>query len=197
MGIRLIVGLGNPGPEYEQTRHNAGFWVLDNLENGSLEIRWQKEAKFSALVAKTKINGNDVWLMKPQTFMNRSGLAVGAIARFFKIAPGEILVVHDELDIVPGSAKLKRSGSTGGHNGLKDVAAALGSQDFWRLRIGIGHPRSLNLNLPVINYVLQRPGREDQDQIDSAIARALQVIPMLCDGQFDKAMKELHTVVKS
>ena len=194
MSILLIVGLGNPGVEYEQTRHNAGFWFLDNLENGSSGGRWQKEGKFSALAAKTKINGTDVWLMKPQTFMNRSGLAVGAIARFFKIAPDEILVVHDELDIPPGTAKLKRSGSTGGHNGLKDIAAALGTQDFWRLRIGIGHPRSQNNKAPVIDYVLQRPRREDQDSIDDAIGRAMQVIPMLCNGEFDKAMKELHTV---
>lgn len=194
MSIRLIVGLGNPGPEYEQTRHNAGFWFVDNLENGNSGARWQKESKFSALVAKAKINGADIWLMKPQTFMNRSGLAVGAIARFFKIAPEEILVVHDELDIVPGTAKLKRSGSTGGHNGLKDIASALGSQDFWRLRIGIGHPRSQNSRAPVIDYVLQRPRREDQDLIDDAISHALQIVPMLCDGQFDKAMKELHTV---
>ncbi|EEO28748.1 aminoacyl-tRNA hydrolase [Oxalobacter paraformigenes] len=194
MSIRLIVGLGNPGAEYEQTRHNAGFWFVDNLENGSSGVRWQKESKFSALVAKTKINGADVWLMKPQTFMNRSGLAVGAIARFFKIASDEILVVHDELDILPGNAKLKRSGSTGGHNGLKDIAAALGTQDFWRLRIGIGHPRSQNTKAPVIDYVLQRPRREDQDSIDDAIGRALQVVPMLCRGEFDKAMKELHTV---
>lgn len=194
MSIRLIVGLGNPGTEYEQTRHNAGFWFLDNLENS--DTRWQKEAKFSALVSKTRINGHDVWLMKPQTFMNRSGLAVGAIARFFKIAPEEILIVHDELDIVPGTAKLKRSGSTGGHNGLKDIASALGTQDFWRLRLGIGHPRSQNLTSPVIDYVLQRPRHEDQERIDDAIGRAMQVIPMLCDGQFDKAMKELHTVVK-
>lgn len=194
MSIRLIVGLGNPGPEYEQTRHNAGFWFVDNLENGSSGVRWQKESKFSAFVAKTKINGADVWLVKPQTFMNRSGLAVGAIARFFKIAPDEILVVHDELDILPGNAKLKRSGSTGGHNGLKDIAAALGTQDFWRLRIGIGHPRLQNTRAPVIDYVLQRPRREEQNSIDEAIGRALQVVPMLCNGEFDKAMKELHTV---
>ena len=125
MSIRLIVGLGNPGPEYEQTRHNAGFWVVDNLENGFHGNGCQKEAKFSALVSRAKIGGHDVWLMKPQTFMNRSGLAVGAMARFFRIAPEEILVVHDELDISPGQAKLKRSGSTGGHNGLKDIASAL------------------------------------------------------------------------
>ena len=194
MSIRLIVGLGNPGPEYEQTRHNAGFWVVDNLENGFHGNGWQKEAKFSALVSRAKIGGHDVWLMKPQTFMNRSGLAVGAMARFFRIAPEEILVVHDELDISPGQAKLKRSGSTGGHNGLKDIASALGTQDFWRLRIGIGHPRSLNLKSPVIDYVLQRPRREDMGGIEDAMARAIQIVPMLCEGQFDKAMKDLHTV---
>ncbi len=193
MSIRLIVGLGNPGPEYEQTRHNAGFWVVDNLESGFHGNGWQKEAKFSALVARVRIGGHDVWLMKPQTFMNRSGLAVGAMARFFRISPEEILVVHDELDISPGQAKLKRSGSTGGHNGLKDIASALGTQDFWRLRIGIGHPRSLNLKSPVIDYVLQRPRREDMGSIEDAMTRAIQIVPMLCEGQFDKAMKELHT----
>ncbi len=194
MSIRLIVGLGNPGPEYEQTRHNAGFWFVDNLE--SSDARWQKEAKFSALVARTRIDGNDIWLMKPQTFMNRSGLAVGAIARFFKIVPEEILVVHDELDIAPGMVKLKRSGSTGGHNGLRDIASALGTQDFWRLRLGIGHPRTQNLKSPVIDYVLQRPRREEQELIDGAIGRAMQIIPGMCNGQFDRAMKELHTVAK-
>ena len=137
MTIRMIVGLGNPGPEYELTRHNAGFWFVDNLNTGD---RWNRESKFSAQVAKMKIGGEDVLLVKPQTYMNRSGLAVGAIARFFKIKPEEILVVHDELDIQPGQAKLKRSGSTGGHNGLKDIVSALGTQNFWRLRLGIGHP---------------------------------------------------------
>ncbi len=194
MSIRLIVGLGNPGPEYAQTRHNAGFWFVDNLE--SSDARWQKETKFSALVAKTRIDGNDIWLMKPQTFMNRSGQAVGAMARFFKMAPEEILVVHDELDIAPGMAKLKRSGSTGGHNGLKDIASVLGTQDFWRLRLGIGHPRTQNLKSPVIDYVLQRPRREEQELIDGAIGRAMQIIPGMCNGQFDQAMKELHTVAK-
>ena len=190
----LVVGLGNPGPEYEQTRHNAGFWFVDNLENGDALTRWQKEARFSALVARTKIGGSDVWLMKPQTFMNRSGQAVGALARFFKIAPEEILVVHDELDIEPGVAKLKRSGSTGGHNGLKDVTASLGTQEFWRLRLGVGHPRTQHLKSSVIDYVLQRPRREDQERINDAIVRGMQVVPLLCEGQFDKAMQELHTL---
>lgn len=192
MSIRLIVGLGNPGAEYEQTRHNAGFWFVDNIENkwgGS----WKKETKFNALVAKTKIEGHDVWLMKPQTFMNESGRAVGAFARFFKINPEEILIVHDELDIVVGDAKLKRSGSTAGHNGLKSVGSALGSQQFWRLRFGIGHPRDKNLKTSVIDYVLQRPRGEDMDQINDTISRALPLIPMLCDGLFEKAMMQLHS----
>ncbi len=194
MCIRLIVGLGNPGTEYEQTRHNAGFWFVDNLEPA--EFRWKKETKFAALVTKTTINDHDIWLMKPQTFMNHSGLAVSTMARFFKIEPEEILIVHDELDMAPGIAKLKRSGSTGGHNGLKDIVSALGSPHFWRLRLGIGHPRSQNLKMPVIDYVLKRPRQEDQKQIEEAIQRAIHIVPMLSDGQFDKAMKELHTAIK-
>ena len=194
MGIRLIVGLGNPGLEYEQTRHNAGFWLVDHLERQFPGGGWQKEAKFAALVTRTRINGCDVWLMKPQTFMNRSGTAVGAITRFFKIMPEEVLVVHDELDIAPGIAKLKRAGSTGGHNGLKDIVSALGSQNFWRLRIGIGHPRSLNLKSPVIDYVLQRPRREDMENIEEAMMRAVQIIPLLCEGQYEHAMQVLHTI---
>src|SRR5660397_234342 len=121
MSIRLTVGLGNPGVEYEQTRHNAGFWLLDNLANSLPNCRLQREAKFQAFAAKARIAGQDVWLLQPRTFMNLSGRAVGAIAKFFKISPQEVLVAHDELDLPPGSAKLKKGGSTGGHNGLKDV----------------------------------------------------------------------------
>ena len=190
MTIRMIVGLGTPGPEYELTRHNAGFWFVDNLNTGD---RWNKESKFSAQVAKMKIGGEDVLLVKPQTYMNRSGLAVGAIARFFKIKPEEILVVHDELDIQPGQAKLKRSGSTGGHNGLKDIVSALGTQNFWRLRLGIGHPRNINPHLPVIDYVLQRPRNEDMDKIVEAINRAIPLMPEVCGNQMEKAMMTLHS----
>jgi len=193
MSIRLIVGLGNPGAEYEQTRHNAGFWLVDNLANTLPNCRLQKESRFQALAAKARISGQDVWLLQPQTFMNLSGQAVGAIARFFKITPQEVLVVHDELDLPPGSAKLKKGGSTGGHNGLKDIAAALGTQDFWRLRLGIGHPRELGLKSQVIDFVLHRPRAEEQKLIDEAIARSLPIVPLLCAGQFDVAMKELHT----
>ena len=187
--IRLIVGLGNPGAEYEQTRHNAGFWLVDQLARGDL----RKESRFNALAAKTRIAGHEVWLLKPQTFMNRSGQSVGAIARFYKINPDEILVAHDELDLAPGVAKLKKGGSSGGHNGLKDISSVLGTQDYWRLRIGIGHPRELNLQQPVVDFVLHRPRAEEQSQIDRAIDKSLDVIPLLCEGRHEQAMLELHT----
>ncbi|MCE3264157.1 MAG: peptidyl-tRNA hydrolase [Pseudoduganella sp.] len=193
MPIRLIVGLGNPGPDYEQTRHNAGFWLVDNLANSLPNARLQRESGFNALVAKTIIGGNQLWLLEPQTYMNRSGQSVGAIARFYKIAPDEVLVVHDELDLPPGAAKLKKGGSSGGHNGLKDITAALGTQDYWRLRIGIGHPRTLNLNQPVADFVLHRPRREEQLLIDEAIEKALRIIPTAVAGDFTKATMELHT----
>lgn len=190
MPIRLIAGLGNPGPEYEQTRHNAGFWLVDQLA-GARGL--SREARFHALAGKTVIGGADVWLLEPQTYMNRSGQSVGALARFYKIAPDEILVVHDELDLPPGAAKIKKGGSSGGHNGLKDITAALGTQDYWRLRIGIGHPRAQNLQQAVVDFVLHRPRREEQALIDGALERSVRVIPMLCEGKFEAAMMQLHT----
>jgi PTH1 family peptidyl-tRNA hydrolase len=193
MPIRLIVGLGNPGPEYEQTRHNAGFWLVDNLANGIGRCKLSRDARMAALVAKTTIAGNEIWLLEPQTFMNRSGQSVGGLARFYKIAPEDVLVVHDELDLAPGVARLKKGGSSGGHNGLKDITAALGIQDYWRLRLGIGHPRTLNSQQVVADYVLHRPRKEEQALIDEAIAKSLDVIPLLCDGKFDAAMMQLHT----
>ncbi|WP_431478560.1 aminoacyl-tRNA hydrolase [Massilia eburnea] len=193
MPIRLIVGLGNPGAEYEQTRHNAGFWLVDNLANSLPNARLQRESGYNAMVAKTIIGGNQLWLLEPQTYMNRSGQSVGAIARFYKIQPDEVLVVHDELDLPPGAAKLKKGGSSGGHNGLKDITAALGTQDYWRLRIGIGHPRTLNLNQPVADFVLHRPRREEQLLIEEAIEKALRIIPTAVAGDFTKATMELHT----
>ncbi|SFG16908.1 peptidyl-tRNA hydrolase, PTH1 family [Duganella sp. CF458] len=193
MPIRLIVGLGNPGAEYEQTRHNAGFWLVDNLANSLPNARLQRESGYNAMVAKTVIGGNQVWLLEPQTYMNRSGQSVGAIARFYKIQPDEVLVVHDELDLPPGAAKLKKGGSSGGHNGLKDITSVLGTQDYWRLRIGIGHPRTLNLNQPVADFVLHRPRREEQLLIDEAIEKALRIIPTAVAGDFTKATMELHT----
>ncbi|MEB0165093.1 aminoacyl-tRNA hydrolase, partial [Glaciimonas sp. CA11.2] len=181
-----------PGPEYEQTRHNAGFWLVDNLAQ-DLGCSLQRKADFKALMVKTRINAQEVWLLEPQTFMNRSGQSVGALARFYKISPEEVLVVHDELDLLPGIAKLKKGGSSGGHNGLKDITAALGTQDYWRLRIGIGHPRTLNLQQAVADFVLHRPRKEEQPLLDEAIAESLKVIPMLCDGKFSEATMLLHT----
>ena len=192
MSIRLIVGLGNPGPDYEQTRHNAGFWLVDNLAN-SLGARLQRETRFNALMAKTAVAGNELWLLEPQTYMNRSGQSVGGLARFYKINPDEVLVVHDELDMMPGVAKLKKGGSSGGHNGLKDITAALGTQDYWRLRIGIGHPRTLSLQQAVADFVLHRPRREDQDLIEQAIDKSLLVMPSIIEGKFEAATMKLHT----
>ncbi len=193
MAIRLIVGLGNPGSEYEQTRHNAGFWLVDNLARGIARGGLAREARYNALLAKTVIAGQEVWLLEPQTYMNRSGQSVGSLARFYKIAADEILVVHDELDLAPGTAKIKKGGSAGGHNGLKDITAALGTQDYWRLRIGIGHPRALNLQQQVVDFVLHRPRKEEQPLIDEAIAKSLDVVPLLCEGKFEAAMMQLHT----
>lgn len=192
MAIRLIAGLGNPGPEYEQTRHNAGFWLVDNLCL-KLSAGLAREARFSALAGRARIGGQEIWLLEPQTYMNRSGLSVGTLARFYKIAPEEILVVHDELDLPPGAAKIKKGGSSAGHNGLKDISAALGTPDYWRLRLGIGHPRQLNLQQVVADYVLHRPRREEQLLIDEALARSLEVVPLLCEGKFEAAMMQLHS----
>ena len=193
MPIRLIVGLGNPGPEYEQTRHNAGFWLLDNLANSLPGTRLQREARFNGLLARSVIAKQEVWLLEPQTFMNRSGQAVGALARFYKIGADEVLVVHDELDLAPGAAKLKKGGSSGGHNGLKDITAALGTQDYWRLRLGIGHPRAQSSQQAVADFVLHRPRKEEQVLIEEAIEKSLRVLPLLCEGKFDAATMQLHT----
>jgi PTH1 family peptidyl-tRNA hydrolase len=192
MAIRLIVGLGNPGPEYEQTRHNAGFWLVDNLANAH-GCSLSREARFQGLAGKLRLGGQDVWLLEPQTYMNRSGQSVGALARFYRIASDEVLVVHDELDLAPGVARIKRGGSSGGHNGLKDITAALGTQDYWRLRLGIGHPRQMNLAQPVVDFVLHRPRREEQDLIDVAIEKSLDALPLLCEGKFEAAVMQLHS----
>ena len=193
MPIRLIVGLGNPGAEYEQTRHNAGFWLVDNLAN-DVGARLQRETRYNALMAKASVAGSEVYLLEPQTYMNRSGQPVGGLCRFFKINPDEVPVVHDELDLMPGIARLKKGGSSGGHNGLKDITAALGTQDYWRLRLGIGHPRTLSLQQQVADFVLHRPRREDQDLIEQAIEKSLQVMPMIVEGKFEAATMKLHTV---
>ncbi len=193
MSIRLIVGLGNPGPEYALTRHNAGFWWVDNLAQTLSGCCLQREARFHGMLAKTRVVGQEVFLLEPQTFMNRSGQAVGQVAHFYKLTAEQVLVVHDELDLAPGVAKLKKGGSSGGHNGLKDITAALGTQDYWRLRLGIGHPRSLNLQQAVADFVLHRPRKEEQRLIETAIADSLDIAPLLCEGKFDSAMMQLHS----
>ena len=194
MAIRLIVGLGNPGPEYEQTRHNAGFWLVDKLANSLPGCRLQRESRFQAMVAKTSIAGQEVWLMEPLTFMNLSGQSVAALARFYKIKPEEVLVVHDELDLAPGIARMKKGGSAGGHNGLKSVTASLGTQDYWRLRLGIGHPRVVGSQLQVADFVLHRPRKEEQTLIEEAIDKSLRIVPLTVEGKFEIATMQLHTV---
>jgi peptidyl-tRNA hydrolase, PTH1 family len=187
--IKLIVGLGNPGPEYEQTRHNAGFWWVDEAAR-LLKTSLQMDRSHFGLTARTQVNGQNVWLLEPQTYMNLSGKAVGSLARFFKIAPEEILVVHDELDLPPGEAKLKRGGGHAGHNGLRDIHAQLGSPDYWRLRVGIGHPGSKN---EVANWVLKKPTLDDRIAIDQTMDRSLKALPDLIAGQMDKATALIHT----
>jgi PTH1 family peptidyl-tRNA hydrolase len=190
---RLIVGLGNPGAEHESDRHNAGFWFVEAIarEHGG---NWRRESRFHGEAARVSIGGADVWLLKPQTYMNRSGQSVSAIARFYRIGVAELLVAHDELDLPPGTLRLKRGGGSGGHNGLKDITAAMGGPDYWRLRIGIGHPRDLYPGREVVDFVLQRPSRAEQQAIDDRMPAALAVVPLLAGGQFERAGQKLHTV---
>jgi len=190
--IRLIVGLGNPGPEYATTRHNAGFWLADQLA-GDLRASFAFEKSFFGEVAKARHAGENVLLLKPATYMNRSGQAVGALARFYKLTPEQVLVLHDELDLLPGQVKLKQGGGHAGHNGLKDIQAALGSPNFWRIRIGIGHPRTLNLAQQVADFVLHPPRREELAQIDTVLDRCRVVVPVMLDGDFAKAARQLHS----
>jgi PTH1 family peptidyl-tRNA hydrolase len=187
--IKLIVGLGNPGREYEATRHNAGFWWVDELTR-TQNVNFKTDNKFHGLVARTTLHGHEVHLLKPQTFMNVSGRAVIALALFYKILPDQILVVHDELDLPPGSAKLKLGGGHGGHNGLKDIIAHLGTKEFWRLRVGIGHPGE---RAEVVNYVLNAPRKEEQVLIDEAMQRGQDVAPLIIEGKMEAAMLKLHS----
>ncbi|MFA7239639.1 MAG: aminoacyl-tRNA hydrolase [Sulfuricellaceae bacterium] len=187
--IRLIVGLGNPGREYEATRHNAGFWWVDKLAAGK-GAALSPEKKFHGLAARLNLSGNELWLLEPQVFMNRSGQSVAALAHFYKIAPQEILVAHDELDIPPGTVRLKQGGGHGGHNGLKDIVAHLGAADFWRLRLGIGHPGNRD---EVVNYVLNAPRREEQELIEATLDKSLAVLPQMLAGDMQAAMLKLHT----
>jgi PTH1 family peptidyl-tRNA hydrolase len=187
--IELIVGLGNPGRDYEDTRHNAGAWLVDALAR-SRGVSLQPESKFFGLTGRMQLNGNDVRLLIPTTFMNRSGQAVAALAGFYKIAPESILVAHDELDLPPGVARLKQGGGHGGHNGLRDTIARLGNNaGFQRLRIGIGHPGHAD---QVVGYVLSRPTAADRQAIDAAIGAALEALPLAVEGDMARAMNQLH-----
>lgn len=183
---KLIVGLGNPGPEYVETRHNAGFWFCEQLAR-ELGVPLVRESRFHGLVGTSRAAG--VMLLLPQTFMNRSGLSVVSLAHFYRILPNEILVVHDELDLPPGQLRLKYGGGNGGHNGLKDISAHLSTPDYWRLRIGIGHPGDRNV---VADYVLHRPRKEEQELIDASIERALAVWPRMAAGEWDRATQAIN-----
>lgn len=189
--IRLIIGLGNPGPEYEATRHNAGFWLADQLAD-DLHTSFTLEKNFFAWVAKARVNGEAVLLAKPSTFMNRSGQAAGALMRFYKLTPSQVLVLHDELDLMPGQVKIKRGGGHAGHNGLRDIQSVFSSPDFWRMRIGIGHPRTLGLAQQVVGFVLAPPRRDELLEIEKALERSRTVLPALLRGEYDQAMQQLH-----
>jgi PTH1 family peptidyl-tRNA hydrolase len=187
--IQLVAGLGNPGAKYEQTRHNAGFWFVDEVAR-QVNACFKSESRYKSEVARCAIAGNDCRLQKPMDFMNRSGLPVASLAAFYQIPRSSILIVHDDLDLPPGTVKLKRGGGHGGHNGLRDLIPHLGGNDFLRLRIGIGHPGHRD---DVVGYVLKNASRDERAIIDRAIDEAVKVLPDIISGDFDKAMKELHT----
>lgn len=187
--IKLFAGLGNPGPEYAGTRHNAGFWWIDQVAQ-HLGVELRAERSFHGLLARASVAGHPVWLLEPQTFMNLSGQSVAALARFHKIAPEEILVAHDELDLPPGEARLKRGGGHAGHNGLRDIHARLGSSDYWRLRLGIGHP---GVRHEVTGWVLTRPPVDERIAIEQAADRAVGAFALLAAGDMDAATQRIHT----
>jgi PTH1 family peptidyl-tRNA hydrolase len=194
--IRLIAGLGNPGTEHDTDRHNSGFWFVDLIARAH-GATWRSESRFHGNVARAQIGNADVWLLKPTTYMNRSGQSVSSLARFYRISPAEILVAHDELDLSPGTVRLKLGGGSGGHNGLKDISAAMGGPQYWRLRIGIGHPRDLYPGREVIDFVLARPSRDEQQAIDTRMDLALDQVPALTQGHFERAGQRLHTQART
>ena len=192
---KLIVGLGNPGDEHKADRHNAGFWFVDALAQ-QWNTRFENEKRFSGAVAKSKWEGQDIYLLKPATYMNLSGQAVGAICRFHKILPADVLVIQDELDLKPGTARIKLGGGTGGHNGLKDIQAHLGTPEYWRLRLGIGHPRDLagdGRAMEVADYVLRKPLKAEEEKIQASMDDGLCILPMFLKGDTQTAMLELHS----
>ena len=186
--VKLLVGLGNPGPEYEQTRHNAGFWWVDAAARRLGAHLAADRASFGLLARVNRPEG-PLWLLQPQTYMNLSGKSVAALARFYKIAPQEILVVHDELDLQPGQMRLKLGGSHAGHNGLRDIHAQLGSADYWRLRLGIGHP---GVKAEVANYVLRKPPAAEREAIERSVEESVAQLELLLSGRMDQAMMKLH-----
>ena len=188
-GLRLIVGLGNPGAEHLRTRHTAGFWLVDALAQRE-GARFGNESKLRGETAKISLAGGPIWLLKPTTYMNASGASVGAALRYWKIAPEEMLVVHDDLDLPPGVARLKFDGGHGGQNGLRDLFAHIGHGKFHRLRLGIGHPGHKDR---VHGWVLGRPSAADEGAMLEAIGRSLDVLPLAAAGQFEAAMRQLHT----
>ena len=193
--IRLIVGLGNPGSKHEADRHNAGFWFIDRLAAQHKQFL-QTEKRFNGRVAKIQIEGQDIFLLEPDTFMNLSGESVGPLCRFHKIKPNEVLVAHDELDLKAGTARLKLGGGNGGHNGLKDIQQHLSSPQFWRLRFGIGHPRDLPGDLSrmdVADYVLKKPSSDEQIKIDLSLSKGIKILPLLINGDSQNAMQILHS----
>lgn len=189
MSIKLIVGLGNPGADYVKTRHNCGFWFVEALASEFM-TSLKNEKRFSGEYTKAIANSRDLHLLKPMTFMNHSGQSVAACARYYKIEPEEILVAHDELDLEPGTVKLKKGGGHGGHNGLRDIISHLGTKDFYRLRLGIGHPGHRS---QVVNYVLHNIAKDQKELVDITIQESLEIIPLLQQNEFDKAMQQLHT----
>jgi PTH1 family peptidyl-tRNA hydrolase len=187
--LKLVVGLGNPGAQYARTRHNAGWWFVDALLAGQRGGAWRNERGQQVELARVRIDEHELWLGKPQAFMNRSGAPVAALAHFYRIEPLEILIVHDDIDLPPGVARFKQGGGHGGHNGVRDVIAHIGPE-FWRLRFGVGHPGSRDL---VLDAVLDRPRDDEQQLIDATTARALDCMPALVRGEGQKAMHRLHS----
>jgi PTH1 family peptidyl-tRNA hydrolase len=186
--IKLLVGLGNPGSEYEDTNHNVGFWWIDAVAR-QLKVSLSPERAYFGLVGRVNRPEGPLWLLEPQTYMNLSGKSVAALARFFKIAPDEILVAHDDLDLTPGQIKIKQGGGHGGHNGLRDMNAQLGSPDYWRLRLGIGHP---GVKAEVVDYVLRKPKPEHREAIHDSISRTLPVLDLLLDAEMERALAKLN-----